>query len=344
MKFINRKKEIAALESYLASTPGQILIVYGPKSSGKTNLLNHYASNYLKSKKYAVNILNLRGMLISNFSSFLDQFFPKNIGGKVKDLLSGITINSGFFGVSLDEESLLKSNPFKVMETKILSAKKRGVQPVIILDEIQQLKNIYLNGERNLLDELFNLFVRLTKELHAAHIIIATSDSYFLNEIYENAKLVKTARFLKVGQFDKEEVAGWLETEGFTKKEITTTWKTTGGNPWEIQQVINAYAQGKKVPATCQRLVEENGAVLFTWLFYKLNNAEQKALFYELMAAIVKHGHYNIETDFTPALSALVKELVERDFLFFDPNQQVLLANSESVRLAMGKLLEKGKG
>ena len=46
-----------------------------------------------------------------------------------------------------------------MMEEQIRKAKEKGIQPIIIIDEVQMLKNIYLNGERKLLDEVFNLFV-----------------------------------------------------------------------------------------------------------------------------------------------------------------------------------------
>jgi len=66
--------------------------VYGPKSSGKSTLLAKVV-NELDTKKYAVNFLDLRGVLIYDFQSFLEVFFPKNIKESAKDIIEGISIN-----------------------------------------------------------------------------------------------------------------------------------------------------------------------------------------------------------------------------------------------------------
>jgi len=183
--FINRKKEIRFLTDWLHSEPNAILFICGPKSCGKSTLLRKVVENQLDYNKFAVNFLDLRGMLIVNFKSFISRFFPKSLRGKAKDVLGGLSMNVGFFGLNIDEETALQEDPFQVMESKLAKAKKKGIQPVIILDEIQMLKNIYINSERFLLDELFNLFVRLTKVVHLAHIVLLTSDSYFIEEIYK---------------------------------------------------------------------------------------------------------------------------------------------------------------
>jgi len=40
MEFINRQLEIKELKGYFDNEPSSILIVYGPKSTGKTTLLH----------------------------------------------------------------------------------------------------------------------------------------------------------------------------------------------------------------------------------------------------------------------------------------------------------------
>ena len=123
---------------------------------------------------------------------------------KAGKIIGGITLNMGFFSVGIKDDVLLKKNAFKVMEDQIRKAKEAGIQPIIILDEIQLLKGIYLNGERYLIDEIFNLFVGLTKETHLAHIVCLTSDSYFMEEIFNNSKLSVTSTFYNVEHFDEK--------------------------------------------------------------------------------------------------------------------------------------------
>ena len=75
----------------------------------------------------------------------------------------------------MEDEAIWRHDPFAFMSKKLQASAKKGIRPVIIIDEIQTLKHIYTNGEQYLVDKLFNLFIRLTKELtcrprHPAHL------------------------------------------------------------------------------------------------------------------------------------------------------------------------------
>ena len=59
---------------------------------------------------------------------------------------------------------------------------------MIIIDELQALEGIYMNGQRELLKDLFNFFVAITKESHLCHVIIASSDGYFIQRIYGSSE------------------------------------------------------------------------------------------------------------------------------------------------------------
>jgi len=58
MKFVNRQAEIAYLFHYFTSEPNALLFVYGPKSSGKTTLLNQVIMQ-LEENQYVINFLDL---------------------------------------------------------------------------------------------------------------------------------------------------------------------------------------------------------------------------------------------------------------------------------------------
>ncbi|MBI4648337.1 MAG: ATP-binding protein, partial [Bacteroidia bacterium] len=107
MKFIDRKPEIKYLKNHFESEPNALLFLYGPKSSGKSTLLSQ-AINKIDTKKYVINFLDLREVLIYDFNSFLDTFFPKSLYGKVKDIADGITLNIGFFGINVGDDKILK--------------------------------------------------------------------------------------------------------------------------------------------------------------------------------------------------------------------------------------------
>ena len=339
--FINRKAEIEYLKKYFESTPNSLLFVYGPKSSGKSSFLEEVATN-LDKKKYAINFLDLRQVMIYNFKTFLDVFFPKNLRGKFTDILNGITFNTGFFSVKIEEESVLQENPFAIIAEKLQSAKKRGIQPIIIIDEIQLLKNIYINGERHLIDQLFNLFIALTKVKHLAHVVVATSDSYFIEEIYNSAKLGKTSDFFLLDHFDKDTVYSWLKKENFIEKEIETVWNSIGGCPWEIREIIRKKRNGQNVRDIVKKIIENNYGKINE---YRLNIEDNnlKKHFDLIIKVIVKeNGYIRKDGENTALVKHLLKQCIELDIWFYKPEEQKIIANSKSIYRTFEKMVSAG--
>ncbi len=50
--FINREKEIVFLKKWVKEEPEYILFFYGPKSSGKTTLINRFIKDHLNKKEF----------------------------------------------------------------------------------------------------------------------------------------------------------------------------------------------------------------------------------------------------------------------------------------------------
>jgi len=339
MDFINREKDIKYLNDHFESEPNSLLFVYGPKSSGKSTLLEKVARE-LDNKKYAVNFLDLRQVIIYNFKTFLNVFFPKNIRNKAKDILNGFTINAGFFSVKMDEESILEENAFKIIVDKLASAKQRGIQPIIIIDEIQLLKHIYINGERHLIDELFNLFIALTKVTHLCHIVLATSDSYFIEDIYNSAKLEKTSEFFLLDHFEKQDVDNWLEKESFKDQEIETVWDYVGGCPWEIRQIIEKKKKGKSVKQTCIDFVDDKYGKISEFRF-SIDEKELKNEFDRIIKIIVEKGCYiRNDDENTKLVKKLLTGCIELDIWFYIVNKHQIIANSKSIYHAFRKICQ----
>jgi AAA+ ATPase superfamily predicted ATPase len=60
-------------------------------------------------------------------------------------------------------------------------------------------------------EELFKFFIKLTKVNHLAHVICLTSDSYYIEELYNHAKLKNTSDYYLVEHLEKKDVLYWLK-------------------------------------------------------------------------------------------------------------------------------------
>ena len=248
--FINRKEEIFFLEQWISEKPDNLLFIFGPKSSGKTTLLSRFIKQNLKGSRYEIKHFNLRKIFIVNYQHFIQTFFGIDYSKSKDDIKERRQYNLKVFNLTVDtlkglEEKSL--DPFAVMEKELQKTADQGIRPIIIIDELQALEGIYLNGQRELLKELFNFFVAMTKESHLCHIIIASSDGYFIERIYNDSKLKKTSKFLEVDYLYKEDVHSWLsDLAGNSKiKKFTLTdsqkeqiWNILGGSCWEISAFL----------------------------------------------------------------------------------------------------------
>jgi AAA+ ATPase superfamily predicted ATPase len=250
--FINRAKELKYLDEYINIRPESILFLHGPKSSGKTTLLYKFFEQIEKQQKLDVKFLNLRKRFIPNYKDFLRIFFGVDYSKSREDVKEKREYDLKFFKLSVEVLKGMETgelDPFVIMETEFLKQTKKGIKPVVIIDELQSIDHIYMNNgkDRQLIIELFNFFVAMTKESHLAHVIIASSDGYFLYTVYNDSRLKKTSRFYKVDYLPKEDMMEWLlNLEKYSKiKDYTLSpedaekiWNTVGGSMWEAQEIL----------------------------------------------------------------------------------------------------------
>ena len=257
--FINREREMEFLNSWIAEEPKNILFLYGPKSSGKTTLLYRFIEQNLDSKTYDIKHFNMRKLLLINYESFLRAFFELKPADQVKETRE---YDLKVFKLSVETIKGLENrdlDPFVVMEKELKRQVKKGKSPVIIIDELQALDEIYFNGQRELLKEMFNFFVAMTKESHLCHVIIASSDGYFIERIYNDSKLKKTSELMEIDYIEHDDVMEWLgdlknysniDTFVLSDAQKQAMWDFFGGSCWEISNFLGHLM-----------LVAENGKV-----------------------------------------------------------------------------------
>ena len=256
--FLNRTKELEFLSGWIDDEPNEILFIYGPKSSGKTTLLMKFIDLHLNNKHYNIKHFNLRTVLIANYTDFIQAFFELDYSKSSQEIKQRAEYSLKVFKLSKEVKESLENkriDPFVVMKKELQKIVKKGKHPVIIIDELQALEDIYLNGQRELIKELFNFFVAMTKESHLCHVIIASSDGYFMKRLFEDSKLEKTSIFLGVDYLDEADTKYWLqhiEEESaikdykLTTKQIDLIWQYIGGSMFEISRLLADLCSGAR--------------------------------------------------------------------------------------------------
>ena len=248
IEFHNREKEIKKIRSILQAEPSLITFIYGPINSGKTTLVSHLIEELPEA--YAPFYINLRAKFLSSYDEFIESLFDVELeteGTKRKgeemlaELVSSVTkvaeipINKEFSDYVFKDTK--PKNAFSYIIKLFEEVKATGKQPVLILDELQKIGDVKVNGF--LIHELFNFFIDLTKEKHLAHVFVMTSDLLFIEQIYSEALLEDRCRYLRVDDFDEETTTAFPEGYGFSDAEMVVAWRYCGGKPICLVELVN---------------------------------------------------------------------------------------------------------
>ena len=358
--FVNRRDELAYLQSWISAKPENILFLYGPKSSGKTTLVYRFIEQNLSNGKYDIKHFNLRELLLVNYKSFLRAFFELKSSEQVKETRQ---YDLKVFKLNVETIKGLESkelDPFIVMKRELEKSNKKGKRPLIIIDELQALDEIYFNGGRELLNEMFNFFVAITKESHLCHVIIASSDGYFIDRIYQDSKLKKTSEFMEVKYLLKADVMDWLSNlekyskidqfilNNHQKQEI---WDFFGGSCWEISNflgnLLNIANNGEIVDEDFAKQLQEK-LILFRSMFVEYATIEpEKEQLLLKMADLTRNkpGKGFMFTDLRclvddkvwtiSALKDEMNSLVRKNFLSYAPPRAQYALQGRSMELGL---------
>jgi len=344
-RLIDREEERRYIKDWFEKLPEEILWIYGPKSTGKTTIIEYIVENELfddfklfKSEKYNVKYINFRQKLFGNYDSFINSM-TSTIDASSYSLTA--SFNLGFFKIEskLYEDIKAKNvDLFDVLFDELKQSKKRNV---LIFDEIQSLENIYVDKERELLHEFLNFCVRLTKETHLSHVVLLSSNTIFINKIYNNAKLKVTSEFYKIDHLSFNVVKEWLNDEGFSSDDIELIYDYLGGSIAHIQKLMRKLDQKEK---SLKELLDE--MVQFAWsevnLFLEYSkkvDREEKEYFYEIIQDILNKGYY-IKTKDDDKIVSVIEKFCEIEILFFEPSNNQIYANSRVYEKAFERFIK----
>ncbi|MCP5102787.1 MAG: hypothetical protein GY950_05395, partial [bacterium] len=305
--------------------------LHGPKSSGKTTLLYKFSDQIQKEQHLDVKYLNLRQKLTGNYKDFIRLFFGIDYSRSKTDVKEKREYNLfNFFKLSVEVLKGMESgelDPFEIMEKEFLKQNQEGIKPVVIIDELQAIDHIYMsNGkDRQLIIELFNFFVAMTKESHLAHIIITSSDGYFLNTVYTDSKLKKSSKFYNVNYLLKEDVMEWLlnleKYSKITAYTLTETdaqkiWDVVGGSMWEIQDILSERFD-IPIDDVLARCKEKAKSIIAHYIGADEKKENALRLFLRTSTASIK-DFLNEGIERTE-VEELARDMVKNNILYFDP-------------------------
>ena len=274
---------------------------------------------------------NLRETLISSYETFLDAFFVEAEEGE-SEKGGRIGINVWGFKAEIYQKIKKKQlNLFKVFLKEIEKIVKGKKKCVIIVDEIQKIRDVYMEngkGERELLKEFLNFCVSLTKERHLSHVLILTSNTVFIERLYSDAKMKETSKFKKIDHLSKEKMEKWLKIEGFKGEDIELVWEYLGGNIGRGLEAIKIYKKGKKL----KEFLEEQKWLSYTEIVDYLNRGgfskEEKDLFKEVCREILEDGYFEVDEERGERYLPVIEKWAEKEILFDDPLKLRVTGNS----------------
>jgi AAA+ ATPase superfamily predicted ATPase len=350
IEFYNREKEMRELTRILSTDPTLITFIYGPINSGKTELITNLIKNLPKSQK--VFYINLRGRFISNYDEFIKVLFDvehearyerikkflKPMVNVLPESYSGIPIPKDVF-LNLFKEKEVE-DAFVYIETVLRAFYKNDQPPVLVIDELQVIGDLKVDDL--LIYKLFNFFVRLTKELHLAHVFVVSSDSLFIEDVHSEAMLEGRCRYLLVDDFDRETTAAFLTMHGFTDDENVIAWEYCGGKPVYLIELMNYENQEEKaremlvlrtgeIETVLKRINELGGEIIIEDTTYSVS--------YEKLVGALKKFVDRETIDMNEVDEISKAFLVKKNVLFVDPLRKMILPQSRLELLAIREVI-----
>jgi AAA+ ATPase superfamily predicted ATPase len=308
-----------------------------------------------------VKLFNLREVLLVSYEDFLQRFFQVD-DPQEKDTTQTRQYNLRVFKLTVQTQQKIKNrqlDPFDVMKAELKDLNAQGIQPIVIIDELQALDFIYFNSQRELIKELLNFFVAMTKESHLCHVLLSSSDGYFIEKLYNDSKLKKTSKLFEVDYLPKQDIVYWLgnlEKESKIKdfvlneSQIEYIWEHFGGSIWEISSVLGDFLRvcrdGQVPDHKLQEIVErymvqaksyfEEYAGLDTSkaeLLQEINtHAQDKGFVKEVdLKRLLDEGHFENRQ----AVQNKLNNLVRNNFLYYNPTLAQYKLQGKSMEIGL---------
>jgi AAA+ ATPase superfamily predicted ATPase len=280
--------------------------------------------------------------MIRDFNDFIEALFEIDIRGKkkfvIKELIAEVTKFAGIpISKSLLDQFFKEDKPknaFRYIVKVVKEVKDKGKISVLIIDELQKIGDVKINNF--LIYELFNLFIRLTKELHCCHVFAVTSDSLFIERVYSEAMLQGRCEYLLVDDFDYETTKGFLKKYGFSDSEIQLVWEHFGGKPVYLVRCVRAKKSEENLDLVINKFLKVRIGQIKD-VIYELRERDEKTFkdVIELFRMFEDRELIEMET-----VNNAIRFCVKENILFVDPVERIVKPQSKLDLLAIRRILE----
>jgi AAA+ ATPase superfamily predicted ATPase len=393
-KFFNREREIKALTTMLKMEP-QLSIISGPVNSGKTSLILKILKDISKDNKRPVLHIDLRERsfdtvdslaysLNDEMASWLHRF---NSVSKTLNLNASayiFTLKTSFESKEKEKLPIDRLNNLFESMSKQLPPHSwwSGTQsPILFIDEASRLNALLKDKDGHAaLTNMFEWFVRNTKQHNRFHVILGSSDSFFHLWVQ---KYIGASRFNSyvIGDLAKSEARLFWDKHVITQlnsidpkltaPNFEDAYSVCGGNMYLLKKYFNQYIQkeGKNFEKDDFFLIGIERAKLTNALFKNGNGSVSshtengkpiwtREQFITVMKKLVNaEGGFLIYEDLCEEIGQSVVDALinynllhlrpSKDFTYdlpdYDATKAVLTAETPSSLVAMRKMLEDMK-
>jgi len=347
--FYDREKEQKELRVVLESEPSVVYFIYGPINSGKTALLIKVLRELQEDS--VPFYINLRRRDVSTIGDFMNVLFMvdkrstfENVREYIQEFgktgadafknLTGIPIPLKIFDLLFKTKDK-GEDAFTYLEEFFYSlVNEKGLKPILILDELQMIKQVANASGKPVLEKLFNFMVGMTKETHLCHCLAATSDSVFIEQIRGNAHLQGRSQQILVDDFNKEVALAVYDHYGFKDKELV--WESLGGKPGDMIILRDWLTRGYGLKESLARMVQDEVSrlrMIEARLLENENIDPQTTMEFLYRFKNIEEIHF--------VAREMKKEVVfwvEQNVLFLEPHTEKLRPQGRVVKKAIERL------
>ncbi|AEF96168.1 ATP-binding protein [Methanotorris igneus] len=363
MKFFNREKETHRILSIIKGEPRLIHFIYGPLNSGKSTLMREILANRLDKSKYIPFFIDFRTRNILNVDNFIECLFEVDEKSKIDnfreyakslaDLLvkSSEEVSSYYLGMPIKipkpffEKIFNKKDKsgdvYQYVEYLFAKLNEKGKTPILIFDELQMIRKVTLNGNRLLLWSLFQFLVSLTKVQHLCHVFCLSSDSLFIEYVYNIGELENRADYILVDDFDKQTAIKFIDflakeyNINLSNKDKELIYSYVGGKPILIEVVIDRLRYEKLGEILNSMLRDE-----IQKLKYFLEDVkEEDEEFYKKIVDALRIFKEDYEVEDMEIPKKIREFLIKKNILFLNPQKGTLKPQSYLVWKSIKRVL-----